>query len=228
MVIEDNAYLSEAYIALHCDRIRVIQFNNINDAEVGLEKISPTFILLDFDIRGANSLLEIVLHSFCRTRPFIIAAVSHFNRPARIAALRKGADACVEKPVNVDEVQAVIEAAQRRKQWDTRLLSDDQKFQIKHRELTIDTLRRRVTMRGALVALTRKEYDVLCVLANHGGAVMTKEEIHTAVWKTKYNPKGTNVSDQISSLRRKLGLSSKDTNYIHTVIGVGYRFGTHM
>ena len=73
--------------------------------------------------------------------------------------------------------------------------------------------------------LTRKEYDVLHFLAKHIGNVMTKEEIYIAVWKDRYNPKMTHVSDQISSLRHKLGLSSKDTNYIQTVVGVGYRFG---
>lgn len=81
-------------------------------------------------------------------------------------------------------------------------------------------------MRGIPIVLTRKEYDILYTLATHIGNVMTKEEIYTAVWKDDYVPKMTNVPDQISSLRRKLGLSRKDTSYIQTVIGIGYRFGT--
>lgn len=97
---------------------------------------------------------------------------------------------------------------------------------IEYKELTINKSSRKVTMRGKAVTLTRKEYEVLCVLANHVGTVITTEEIYRTVWKENYNHKNTNVSDQISSLRFKLGLSSKDSTYIHTVIGVGYRFGT--
>ena len=81
-------------------------------------------------------------------------------------------------------------------------------------------------MRDELIALTAKEFDVLYFLASHIGTVLTKEKIYNAVWREQYNPKGTHVSDQISSIRQKLGLSSKDMVYIQTVIGVGYRFGT--
>lgn len=84
---------------------------------------------------------------------------------------------------------------------------------------------RMVTMRGETVILTRKEYEVLCFLAKKAGTVLTKEEIYCAVWKSSYDPNSTNVADQISSLRFKLGLDRKDTTYIQTVIGVGYRFG---
>lgn len=57
------------------------------------------------------------------------------------------------------------------------------------------------------------------------GTVLTKEEVYRAVWKSSYNPNSTNVEDQISSLRFKLGLKRKDTTYIQTVIGIGCRFG---
>lgn len=80
-------------------------------------------------------------------------------------------------------------------------------------------------MRGKPVSLTHKEYEVLCFLADHAGVALTKEEIFRAVWKSSYAPNSTNVADQISSLRCKLGLDRKDITYIQTVIGVGYRFG---
>lgn len=92
--------------------------------------------------------------------------------------------------------------------------------------MVIDPLRRTVTMKDIQVALTAKEFDVLHVLAYHAGKVLTKEKIYKAVWGGEYNPSSTHVSDQISSIRRKLCLDSKCTCYIQTVIGVGYRFGT--
>ena len=68
-----------------------------------------------------------------------------------------------------------------------------------------------VTMRGEPVSLTRKEYQVLSLLADHAGTILTKEEIYRAVWRAEYEPKSTNVSDQISSLQSKLGLVGTPT-----------------
>lgn len=121
---------------------------------------------------------------------------------------------------------AIIGGVLQRRQRNVQLHSNIPRLYIKYKELTIDIPRRKVTMCGKSVLLTRKEFDVLCFLANRTGIVLTKEEIYTAVWKTRYDSKSTHVSDQISSLRRKLGLNSRDANYIQTVIGVGYRFGT--
>jgi len=78
-------------------------------------------------------------------------------------------------------------------------------------------------MQGRSVTLTAKVFDVLYVLVDHIGKVLTKKNIFHVVWKETYNFKSTNVPDQISSIRHKLGLNSKDTAYIQTVIGVGYR-----
>lgn len=96
------------------------------------------------------------------------------------------------------------------------------------KSLSINTISRTVTMRGEQILLTHKEYEVLCILAKHPGVVLTKEEIYRAVWRSSYDPNSTNVADQISSLRFKLGLDRKDTTYIQTVIGIGYRFGKSM
>ena len=90
--------------------------------------------------------------------------------------------------------------------------------------MTINKSLRTVTMRGKQVLLTRKEYDVLCVLISHIGKVLTKEEIYETVWNADRDYMGTQVSDHIFNLRRKLKLDKKDQNYIQTVFGVGYRF----
>lgn len=216
----------EIFDALRNNKMGVVRYNDIIDAKVGLAECSPTFLLLDYGIKGANSLLNELVEGTLWPRPYTIVAAFLSEGVTRAAMFRKGADMCVAQPVIAEEILAIIESVQRRKKWEERSTSNDNRFQIEYKELIIDTLHRSVTMCGNLVVLTRKEYNVLLVLATHFGIVMTKEEIHTAVWKTKYDPRTTNVSDQISSLRRKLGLTSKDTNYIQTVIGMGYRFGT--
>ena len=66
----------------------------------------------------------------------------------------------------------------------------------------------------------------LLLLASKAGTALTKEEIYEAVWNASRDYMGTQVSDHIFTLRRKLGLDKKDQGYIQTVFGVGYRFAT--
>lgn len=194
----------------------IFRAKDIGSIKVGLALHSPTFVLLDFDITGANSLLNEIAFGQYIPQPYIIIAAAYADGNDRAAMLRRGADYCIDNPINAHEALAVI---------DTVLRRNRQRDTIEYKELTINTSRQSVTMRGVPVILTRKEYQVLSLLVGHAGMILAKEEIYRAVWKTEYDPKSTNVSDQISSPRSKLGPSSKDKDYIRTVIGVGYCFG---
>ena len=228
LVSHKSEHMTRAYNFLSNSKINVLHIENIHDAKAGLALHSPAFLLLDFDINGTVSLLSEITYGNSDPLPYIMVAAAFSNSTERAAMFRQGADACIEKPIDGEEVLAIIGAALRRRQRGEIPHSPICLPYIKYRELTIDFSCREVTMRGKQVPLTRKEFDVLCTLANHAGKVLTKEEIYTTVWKTKYDPKSTHVSDQISSLRHKLGLSSRDAEYIQTVVGVGYRFGTSL
>ncbi len=216
LIAEKSAYLSEVYNFLCHAQMDVVHMDNVNDAKAGLKRQSPAFVLLDFGIKGADFLLSEIAFEQHTPQPYIMIAADYANGDDRATMLKRGADHCVDSPLNAREILAVI---------DTVLRRNKSVNAIEYKELTINKSLRSVTMRGKPVALTRKEYEVLCLLASHPGAVLTKAEIYSSVWKAVYDPKSTNVSDQISALRGKLGLSRKDTTYIHTVIGIGYRFG---
>lgn len=159
-----------------------------------------------------------------RPLPYIIIADTFPNGTARAAALRHGADACVESPLIADEILAVISAVLRREQRLARSRLSRTLPRMKHKELVIDPMRRAVEMRDEPVHLTAKEFDVLLLLASTAGAVLTKEEIYEAVWDADRDYMGAQVSEHIFTIRRKLGLDKKDQTYIQTVFGVGYRF----
>lgn len=211
-----STHLMEVYHTLCRSNITVIHLENIHDAKAGLAIHSPAFALLDFDIKGADSLLGEIAFGQRTTQPYIMVAASYVDGNDRADMLKRGADHCVDKPINAQEVLAVISSVLRR---------NKHAHTFKYKDLTINKSRRTVTMRGKPVALTRKEYQVLCFLVDHAGTILTKEEIYRAIWKSEYTQQSTNVSDQIYSLRCKLGLSSKDNDYIRTVVGVGYCFG---
>lgn len=216
LIAKTSTNLMEVYSSLRCSKINVICSESISDAKAGLATYSPAFILFDFDIKGTNPLLNELAFGQYIPQPYIMVAAAYADGSDRAAMLKRGADYCIDNPINAQEVLAVIDAVLRRNR---RIKT------IVYREVVINTFCRSVTMRGKPVALTRKEYEVLCFLAKNTGIVLTKEEIYCAVWKSSYDPNSTNVADQISSLRFKLGLDRKDTTYIQTVIGVGYRFG---
>jgi DNA-binding response OmpR family regulator len=211
-----SKHLKEVFSALQCSKINVTHTESVAGAKAGLATHSPAFILLDFDIKGANSLLNEFAFGQYIPQPYIMVAATYSDGNDRADMFKRGADYCIDKPINAHEVSAIIDAVLRR---------DKRIHTIEYKEMAINMSCRTVTMRGETVILTRKEYEVLCFLAKNAGTVLTKEEIYCAVWKSSYDPNSTNVADQISSLRFKLGLDRKDTTYIQTVIGVGYRFG---
>lgn len=212
-----SQHLMEVYNALRLSKITVTHAENAHDANAGLVIHSPAFVLLDFGIKGADFLLSEIAFGPHVPRPYIMVAAVYANGNDRAAMLKRGADHCVDSPINAHEVLAVVNAVLRRRSKQAHI--------FRYKDMAINKSCRMVTMREKAVTLTRKEYQVLCFLADHAGTILTKEEIYRAVWDAEYDPKSTNISDQIYSLRCKLGLSSKDTDYIRTVIGVGYCFG---
>ena len=148
------------------------------------------------------------------------------NGSARAATLKRGADACVDSPINAEEVLAVVNAALRREHRITYSRFGRFLIPVKYKDMMIDPMRRAVEMRGEPVKLTSKEFDILYFLADHAGIVYTKEEIYEAVWKDKCSVSAANIAGHIFSLRQKLGLAPKDNGYIQTVFGVGYRFSS--
>ncbi len=85
--------------------------------------------------------------------------------------------------------------------------------------MAIELSTRRVTVDGAPTALTRKEFDLLALLAQRPGVVFRREQIISEVWRTAWEGTGRTLEVHVASLRAKLG----NPAMIETVRGVGYR-----
>lgn len=143
---------------------------------------------------------------------------------AQADILNLGADICVGKPFDTEEIVAVVNAALRR----ADRLAHPRPLQatppIERGNLRFDPLRQEVTIDDKPVILTVKECGVLRLLIDHPGIIFSKEKIYEQVWDESYEFATTSVPDIISSLRKKLGFKAKDGSYIQTVYGAGYRF----
>lgn len=220
---KDQPELVCAVLAHH--GITATHAEDVQKAILSMESHINAFLLLDLNLEGADSFLELVVNTFRDPPPYLLAADAFSNSAARVEALNLGADACLEKPVDAEEVLAIVNAALRRAERIAKLQPPLQPTPlIEYGELSIDPLRHTVSMRNQPVYLTVKEFDILHLLASYPGIVFTKSQIYERVWQGDFKFATTSVSDQISSLRHKLGLNARDGRYIQTVFGLGYRF----
>lgn len=201
----------------------------VNDIPCTLQKLAahtPAFLWIDLEIESAKLMLEEIADSFIHPPPYIILTSSFSGSASRTVMLDQGADACVERPVEPNEILSIINAVLRRDERMEHIYFGKLLPCIEYKELFLDPLRRKVQMRGQDIKLTKKEFDILHFLANHPNVAFTKEQIYFHVWKTSEEFTASIVSDHVSSIRHKLGLCAKDIEYIQTVFRVGYRFGT--
>lgn len=217
--------LEQLQLALEQVQMTVTQIEDIENVIFTLKRHSPAFLLLDYAIENADHLLqEISKAIFFDPPPYILIADAFLNASDRAVAFDLGADACIAKPISPNEVVAMIRSVLRREHRIARLQTNRITSPIDYKDLNIDTLRHSVTMRGEQISLAPKEFDILCLLAENPGVVLSKETIYKKVWKEQHEFDVTRVTDNIRSLRQKLGLDSKDTDYIQTVHRIGYRF----
>jgi two-component system KDP operon response regulator KdpE len=149
--------------------------------------------------------------------PIIILSVR--DREAdKITALDAGADDYLTKPFGVGELLARIRGVMR------RTVTTGVEPVITVEDLSIDLSRHRVHLRGVEIPLTPTEFDLLRVLAQNAGKVVTHRHLIHQVWGAAYEEETRLLRVNISNLRRKLDPGPNRSPYILTELGVGYRF----
>ena len=139
----------------------------------------------------------------------------------RVRGLRAGADDWVTKPCHPEEVLARVEAVvRRRKRASARV--DTGPLTAGELEIRADQFQAFAAGHG--VDLTRREFEVLQLLAKAEGKVLQREEIYQAVWGYTMAHGDRSVDVFVRKVRQKLEKASPDWSYIHTHFGVGYRF----
>jgi two-component system KDP operon response regulator KdpE len=175
----------------------------------------PEAVILDVllpDGSGTDVCRE--LRTWSTAPVLMLSAVG--DEAEKIAALDAGADDYVTKPFSVDELLARLRAALRRS-----TPAGDTAVQIG--ELRIDFAKRLVTVSGRVVSLTPTEYDLLRLLAQNEGKLLTHPAILRAVWGPAYREESNYLHVYVSHLRRKLEPDPARPRYLLTQPGVGYR-----
>jgi DNA-binding response OmpR family regulator len=171
-------------------------------------------VLLDLDLPDLDG-LEVCRGIRGVSDTPVIAVTGRDSELDRVLGLQAGADDYLVKPYGFRELLARIEAVMR------RVRAQPAARVISHGALHIDADARVATLDGEPVDLTRKEFDLLHLLASQPGTVIPRRQIMAQVWDDAWSPHGRTIDTHVSTLRSKLG-SSK---WITTVRGVGFRLG---
>ena len=146
----------------------------------------------------------------------IIVLSSRSDEAAKVAALDQGADDYVTKPFGFDELLARIRAAQRHR------LQQQGEAPIFHSgDLTVDLVRRIVTVRGQEAKFSPREYEVLRLLVAHAGKVLTHKFMLREIWGGETDVQYLRI--YIRALRQKIERDPERPEHILTETGVGYR-----
>ncbi len=158
-----------------------------------------------------------------KSRVPIIMLTARGEELDRVIGLELGADDYVVKPFSARELIARIRAvhAPHRRRGGA---AGRPRRPVAIGDLVLETAMRRVLLDGAELELTRKEYELLALLMQNAGTVLTRERLIDEVWDTNWFGSTKTLDVHISGLRKKLGDDAGTPRYVHTLRGVGFRF----
>lgn len=204
----------------------------------------PDLVLLDImlpDMDGMEILRKLKANRETKDLP-VIMLTAKSERMDKIRGLDSGADDYITKPFDVLELISRVRALMRRagsnselsgsqneksaeEQYRAHSLWDQvgmEEERLSYKDLCIDHAKRRVTVGDEEVTLTYKEYQLLYMLMEADGRVVTRERIISKIWDTNFEGESRTLDVHIRTLRQKLG---KAGEYIETVRNVGYKVG---
>ena len=224
LIIEDDKDIAHL-VKLHLQDSGY-EVNLAFDGNAGIEQARSKkhdLIILDLMLPGLDG-LEICrrLRSDATYLP-ILMLTSRSSEIDRILGLEIGADDYLTKPFSIRELLARVKALFRRMDALKSEAARQSYDTIKTGELVVNVEKRKVTLRGNLVMLTPKEFDLLLHFMNCPGRVNTRKELLNLVWGYGYEGYEHTVNSHINRLRAKIEENPAQPRYILSVRGIGYK-----
>jgi len=221
LVVDDEDIVRDVLLRyLEKDGFRVEQAANGEEAVETAAAFSPDIVVLDVMLPGLDG-LEVLRKLRESSDVPVVMLTAKREEVDRVVGLELGADDYVSKPFSPREIVARIRAVLRR--VDRRAI-DARMRSVVAGSFEIDRDRREVRRDGAVVALTRKEFDLLEVLATHPGRTFTRTELLEDVWDFAWDGDSSTVTVHVRRLRSKIEDDPSEPRHVVTVWGVGYRF----
>jgi len=183
-----------------------------------MEKAAPELVLLDLMLPeedGLSILQKLRAHSATKKLPVIILTAKNAEYD-RVIGLDNGADDFISKPFGMLELVARVRAVLRR----AEPAANAKEYVLG--SLRVSPEKHLVTVDGQEVSLTYKEFELLCLLLENQGIVLTRNTLMDKIWGFEFERENRTLDVHIRTLRAKLGSAG---SCIETVRGVGYKIG---
>lgn len=218
LVIDDEAQIRKFLrISLSAQGYRVIEAGNGSEGLAQAALARPDLLVLDLglpDMDGKDVLAQ--LREWSQV-PVLVLSV-RASEGEKVLALDGGANDYVTKPFAIQEFLARVRVLLRQAGSGEQHVAA-----VQSGPLRLDFAYRRVTLDGAEVALTRKEYAVLAMLGRHLGRVVTQQQLLRDIWGPTHAEDSHYLRVVVGHLRQKLGDDPTAPRFIVTEAGIGYR-----
>jgi two-component system KDP operon response regulator KdpE len=216
LIIEDEPAIRRFLrVSLAESGYRVIEAGSGQQAMRRLRLDRPDIIILDLGLPDVDG-LDIIREVRQASPVPIVVLSSRADERGKVEALDLGADDYVTKPFGIDELMARLRTSLRH-----RLHEQGAPASFVTGDLMVDRVRRLVQVKGTEVKLSPREYDILQLLVQHAGKVLTHQFILREVWKVPTDVQYLRI--YIKQLRHKVEPDPQQPRYILTETGVGYR-----
>ena len=222
LVIDDEAQIRRFLdIGLRAEGYRVLLAGNAADGLALAATQSPDLLILDIGLpdRDGHEVLD-ELRQWSQL-PVLMLSVRD-SEVEKVRALDHGANDYMTKPFGIQELMARLRALLRNRPGEP-----ESSPRYDDGALVVDLARREVSLDGAPVALTRKEYAVLEMLLRHAGRVVTQHQLLRELWGPTHTSDSQYLRIVLGKLRQKLGDDAANPRWLKTEPGVGYRFIVH-
>lgn len=219
LVIEDDQRIREELATALTESGHAVRTEGRGtDALAAVVDWAPDVVVLDLGLPDIDGRDVLRMLRGVSSAP-VIVATARDDEAEVVRVLDAGADDYVVKPYSAAQLDARIRAVLRRSL--SAALSADREIEVG--DLRIDPDRRRVTLGGTPLELSRLEFDLLAHLARRSPEVVPRRELLAEVWRQPHGGGDKTIDVHVSWLRRKLGESASAPRYLHTVRGVGLK-----
>lgn len=223
LVLDDEKEIADLVeVYLKNENYNVYKFYKSEEAINCINTEKLDIAILDVMIHGKDG-FEICKYIRQKGLKFpVIMLTAKIEDNDKIKGLTLGADDYITKPFNPLELVARVKSALRRyTQYNTDMKTEDI---IEEKGLIINKKEHKCLLYDNEINLTPIEFEILLYLITNKGKVISSEELFEKVWKEKYFDSNNTVMVHIRRIREKLGEDTKNSKFIKTVWGVGYKF----
>lgn len=216
LVVEDEPQIRRVLrTLLELERFRIIEADSAARGLTEARTHKPDLVIIDLGLPDRDG-MEVITGIRSWSRVPIIVLSARSDESDKVAALEAGADDYVTKPFGIAELMARLRTALRH-----RLQQDGAVPVHRSFDLTVDLVRRIVTVAGQPVHLSPREYDILALMVKHAGRVLTHRQILGQLWGPGGDVQQLRV--YVRQLRQKIETDPERPHHILTETGVGYR-----